>query len=60
VCRERFDALEWQSLGFPGGDAPHVVVESVSRGHEVFVQILAYASEDEEPGMKLDTTPRRR
>ncbi len=49
----------WQSLGFPGGEGPHVAVEGVYRGHEAFVQILAYAPEDEEPGMKLNTTGRR-
>ncbi len=57
VCRtETVDAVAWQSLGFPSGEGPHVSIEGVYQGHEVFVQVLAYAPEDEEPGMKLDTT----
>ena len=37
-------------FGFPG----------VFEGREVFLQVLAYAPEDEEPGLKLDATRRRR
>ena len=55
---DRLDAVAWQSLGFPDGEGPHVSVEGVYQGHEVFIQVLAYAPEDEEPGMKLDTTRR--
>jgi hypothetical protein len=36
--------------------APSVYVEGVYRGREVFPQVLARAPEDEEPGMKFDTT----
>ena len=54
---ERVDAASWQSLGYPSGEGPHVSIEGVYQGHEVFVQVLAYAPEDEEPGMKLDTAP---
>ena len=53
---DRIDAVTWQSLGFRAGEGPHVSVEGVYQGHEVFIQVLAYAPEDEEPGMKLDTT----
>ena len=56
---DRIDAMAWQSLGFPGGEGPHVSVEGVYEGHEVFVQVLAYAPDDEEPGMKLDTRPHK-
>ena len=56
---DRIDALAWQSLGFPSGEGPHVAVEGVYQGHEIFVQVLAYAPDDEEPGMKLDTTRRK-
>jgi hypothetical protein len=52
---ERVDAFSWQSLGYPLGEGPHVSIEGVYQGHEVYVQILAYAPEDEEPGMKLHT-----
>ena len=30
----------------------------VYRGREVYLQVLAHAPEDEQPGMKFDTTPR--
>ncbi len=55
VCWQ-IDAMVWQSLGFLSGEGPHVSIEGVYQGHEVFIQVLAYAPEDEEPGMKLDTT----
>ena len=54
---ERVDAVSWQSLGFPHGDGPHVSIEGVYQGREVFIQVLAYAPDDEEPGMRLDTGP---
>jgi len=54
---EQIAACSWQSLGYPDGEGPHVSIEGVYQGHEVFVQVLAYAPEDEEPGMKLDTRP---
>jgi hypothetical protein len=47
--------LVWHSMGFPHDEGPRVVVEGVYQGHRVFLQVLAYAPEDEEPGMKLDT-----
>ena len=53
---DRIDVLAWQSLGFLSGEGPHVSIEGIYQGHEVFIQVLAYAPEDEEPGMKLDTT----
>ena len=43
---------------FPTGEGPKISVEVVYHGHEVFIQVLAYAPEDEEPGMKLNTTRR--
>ncbi len=52
---DRVDSAAWQSLGFPSDEGPHVSVEGVFQGHEVFIQVLAYAPEDEEPGMKGDT-----
>jgi hypothetical protein len=55
---ERVDDFTWLSLGFPLGDGPHVSIEGVYQGHEVYVQILAYAPEDEEPGMKVPTRRR--
>jgi hypothetical protein len=43
-------------MGFPHDEGPRLVVEGVYQGRQVFLQVLAYAPEDEEPGMKLDTT----
>lgn len=53
--RGEFDevtAFSWQALGF--ADGPYVAIEGVYQGHEVYVEILAYPPEDEEPGIKLD------
>ena len=42
-------------MGFPHDEEPRLVVEDVYQERQVFLQVLAYAPEDEEPGMKLDT-----
>ena len=55
---ERVDAFSWLSLGYPNGDGPHVAIEGVYQGHEVFLQVLAYPPDDEEPGMKINTQRR--
>jgi hypothetical protein len=39
---------------------PHVAIEGVVQGREVYLQVLAYAPEGEEPGLKLDATRQRR
>ena len=54
---DRIKAWVWHSLGFPHDEGPRLVVEGVLQGREVFLQVLAYAPEDEEPGMRLDTSP---
>ena len=53
---ERIDSIAWHSLGFPHDEGPRFVVEGACRGRNVFLQVLAYAPDDEEPGMKLNTT----
>ncbi len=53
---ERIDALAWHSLGFPSDEGPRFVVEGMYRGCNVLLQVLAYAPDDEEVGMKLSTT----
>lgn len=58
--RTEFDQITgccWQSLGYPRGEGPHVSIEGLYQGHEVLVQVLAYAPEDEEPAAKLQTRP---
>ena len=57
--RAVFDSVaefSWEAIGLPDGEGPHVALEGVYQRHEVLVQVLAYAPEDEEPGTKLDTT----
>ena len=56
---ERVDDFSWQALGFPQSEGPHVSIEGVYDGREVYMQILAYAPDDEEPGMRFDTSGRK-
>jgi hypothetical protein len=61
--RAAFDsvtALAWEALGLNDPDGPHVAVEGVFGGREVWLRVLAQAPEDEEPGLKFDATGRRR
>jgi len=61
--RQEFESVAefgWNSLGLNWPEGPHVYVEGVFQGHEVYLQVLAYAPEDEAPGLKLDATHRRR
>ena len=46
----------WRSHSFGPHDSlgPHISIEGVYQGHEVWLQILAEAPEDEEPGFKVD------
>ncbi len=53
---DQIEALEWQSLGFPGDEGPRLVIEGIYQGRAVFLQVLAYAPDDEEPSIKLNTT----
>jgi hypothetical protein len=53
---ERVDESGWRALGLPGTEGPHVWIEGLYMGHEVYLQVLAYAPDDEEPGMKLDVS----
>ena len=57
---DRVDAFHWQALGLNYPEGTHISIEGIYQGHEVFLQVLAYAPEDEEPGMKLDTKPLKR
>jgi hypothetical protein len=52
---DRVDAYFWESLGLSDHEGPCVSIEGVYQDHEVFVQVLAYAPDDEEPGLKLKT-----
>ena len=60
--REVFDSIAafgWQALGLNWPQGPHIYAEGVFRGREVYLQVLAYAPDDEEPGLKVDATQRR-
>jgi hypothetical protein len=50
----------WNALGFTDPEGPYVYIEGIYGSREVFVQVLAAPPEDEEPGLKLDATRRRR
>ena len=57
--RSAFDRIEdfgWRALGLPQIEGPHVSIEGSYMGHEVYLQVLAYAPDDEEPGIKLDVS----
>lgn len=47
----------WQSPIDPDGEGPHLSIEGVYQGHEIFVRVLSSAPEGEKPWMKLDTEP---
>ena len=50
--------LQWytQGLGPYDRDGPHVSLEGIYQGHEVWLRVLAEPPEDEEPGLQLDTS----
>ena len=53
---ETIAAFGWNALGLYGPAGPHVHVEGIYQGREVYLQILAHAPADEEPGLKVDTS----
>ena len=55
---DQVDAIAWGSLGLPDGEGPHIAVEGVFHGHRVFCPRVVLRPQDEEPGMKFNTTPR--
>jgi hypothetical protein len=55
---EAIVAFGWNALGLNGPEGPHVYIEGVFQGREVYLQVLAYPPKDEEPGLKLDAIPR--
>jgi hypothetical protein len=52
----RVDAFAWDAHGLGPDDGPSVSIEGLYQGHEVWLRVLAFAPDDEEPGMKWDTT----
>jgi len=55
---DQVDAFQWQPMVCSDDDGPRLVVEGVYQGREVLLQVLAYAPEGEEPGIKVDTCKR--
>lgn len=45
-----------QALGSHDQEGRHVSIEGVYDGHQVYLQVLSDAPEDEEPGFKVDLT----
>jgi hypothetical protein len=53
-------AFVWNALGLNYPEGPHVAIEGAFQGREVYLQVLARAPEDEEPGLKVDARRRPR
>jgi hypothetical protein len=53
---EKVTGASWCSQSFGPHDSrgAHISIEGVYQGHEVWLQVLAEAPEDEEPGFKVD------
>ena len=51
---EEIDELAWVSQSEAHSDGPHLTLQGNNRGHKVVVRILAFAPEDDEPGMRVD------
>src|SRR5205085_9272692 len=59
--RSTFDSitdLGWNALELDYPEGPHIYIEGRFQGHEVYLEVLAYAPDDEEPGMKFDANKR--
>jgi hypothetical protein len=55
---DQVTSLQWYAHGFGpyDRDGPHVSLEGMYQGHEVWLRVLAEPPEDEEPGLQLDTS----
>ena len=60
ACFQTVTDFRWNALGLNYAEGPHVSVEGVFRCREVNLQVLAYAPEGEESGLKVNATRRRR
>jgi hypothetical protein len=59
---EKLVAVDWCSQSFGPDDhtGPHISIEGVFQGHQVYLQVLAEAPEDEEPGFKVELSRPKR
>jgi hypothetical protein len=56
--RSTFDTITasgWNALGLTSVEGPYVYLEGTFQGREVYLQVLATAPDDEQPGLKVDT-----
>jgi len=55
---EEISDMRWSvyRYGLHDSDGPELSIEGVYEGHEVYLRVLAEAPEDEEPGIKVDTS----
>ncbi len=53
---ERVSAINWRahSFGPYDLDGPHISIEGIYQGHNVFLRVLSDPADDEEPGLQLD------
>ncbi|MBC8869804.1 MAG: hypothetical protein H8E44_10320 [Planctomycetes bacterium] len=57
--RSGFDRIadsRWNAFGLIPGEGPYLAVEGKFQGHDLFLRILAYAPDDEDPSIKVDCT----
>jgi hypothetical protein len=49
--------VNWRAHDFgpQDPDGPHISIEGVYQGHDVYLTVLSEAPDDEEPGLKIDT-----
>lgn len=59
-CFDKIVDFGWDPLGLNTPEGPRIWLEGVYQHHDVFLQILATAPADEEPGLKIDAARRRR
>jgi len=55
--RSGFDIIDdcrWNALGLNANEGPYLAIEGKFQGHDLLLQILAYAPDDEEPSIKVD------
>jgi hypothetical protein len=60
--RSGFDRIVdfcWSALGLTKSEGPYLAIEGKFQGHDLFLRILAYAPDDEEPSIKVDCTKGR-
>jgi hypothetical protein len=60
---DAFDDVEdygWNALDLNYPEGPHIYIEGTYQGHDVYLQVLAQAPDDEQPGLKVDMTRKRR